>query len=296
MNKNETCDEMKKILILLIIIICLSGCSLNPSELCSVEEGIAEDEIIDFTDMQIYIPRLEKGSSVIISLPTDELVLVNCGSSEDFPVVYEKLRDMDVGIIDYVILTSTELYSCGGIEKIIQNFEVCNVYISDDAENSTFYKNIKVLCEKNEVMFSKVCAGSRIYDFGKVCIDVVDSEKYFFGNEVNSLSIYVLLGNVGIFFEGECDITVQARMAAEMKNYLKSDIYVIPCPVAVMDKSKYLIEEISAKYAVIPIHSGYFPSIAVTEKLSESKILRTDINGDITFTIENDEITYNTEG
>ena len=287
---------MKKTLtLLMLILICLSGCSFNPPELCSIEAGIADEEIIDFTDMQIYIPRLENGSSVIISLPTDELVLINCGSSEDFPVVYEKLRAMDIGIIDYVILTSTELYSRGGIEKIIQNFEVCNVYISDDAEDTDVFKSIKILCDKNDVMFSKVCAGSRIYDFGKACIDVIDSEKYFFGNQVNSISLYVLLGNVAIFFEGECDITNQARMAAEMKDYLKADIYVISSYVASEDKSQYLIEAVNAKYAVIPVHSKYYPSLTVTDKLSNSEILRTDVNGDITFSIDNDTITYKTE-
>ena len=287
---------MKKVLILaLIAVLALTGCRYEATEVCDVSQGIPEEEIIDFSDTIVYVPRLENGSSVIIGLPTDEWVMINCGSGEDFPAIYEKLRSMEIGIIDYVILNSTKDYSSGGIDKVIQNFEVCNVYVSDDAENSEVYKKVETLCQNNDVMFTKVCSGSRIYDFGKVCIDVVDSEKNSGGEEVNSLSLYVLLGNVAVFLEGECDIAAQAKMATELKDYIKSDIYIIPSQNAMIEKSRYLIEEISPEYAVIPVHSGLYPVMSVVNKLDDAEVLRTDVNGDIFFKIENDEISLRTE-
>jgi len=248
------------------------------------------EEYFKDTAMDVYIPELSKGKCIILKLPGEEWVLIDCGSSEDFPAVYESLRNLGVHIIDFIVFTSSKESSLGGTDKILSNFEVCRIYCSADMENTKEYDRLKLLSLQNDVILSLTDEGARLYDFDDVCIDVVCREKYSLGKEVNSISMYIIYGKRALFVKGECDIETEAKMAAELKNSIESDILIMSDVNMATAHSRYFIEEVNADFLAIPAYEVEAVGEEVGENCPGAEILRTDLNGDIAFNISEKEV------
>ncbi len=293
---------MKKIIVFLIsLIFLLSSCVINRSSAPEdyTGETIQDDEFISFGDFKLYVFKLPYGRAQMAYLPTGETILIDCGAGEDFSYLYEKLRKLEVNVIDSVILTSLDSNYAGGAGKIIENFEVCEVYVNESSKDSEEYEYIKSTAESNNVAVRLASEGTRIYDFDKVCVDVVSSDAKSPLSQFPSLSLYIVCGGKSIFVEGEGSIEDEAKMATELKGSIKTDILITPMSENKETISMYFLKELSPKYTVICLKYDKYPPEKLTSVIKETvdtEILRTDINGDICFSSNGIDISLKTEG
>lgn len=293
---------MKKIIVFLIFaVFLLTACTINRTTAPEDYTGAiaVNDETISFMDFKLHIFKLPNGRAQMAYLPTGETILIDCGAEEDFSHLYEKLRNLEVNVIDSVILTSLGSNYAGGASKIIENFEVCEVYVNESTKDSEEYEYIKSTAESNNVAVRLASEGTRIYDFDKVCVDVVSTDAKSPLSRFPSLSLYIVCGGKSIFVEGDASAEDEARMATELKGSLKADILITPMSENKETISMYFLKELSPKYTVICLKYDKYPPqrlINTIKKTVDTEILRTDINGDICFSTDGIKINLKTEG
>lgn len=285
---------MKKLLIVLTIIFGIALLLIikktNPGE--EYTEKFLTFKKTPDKGLEIYAPYLYNGKSVIFRLPTNECILFDCGSSEDFPALYEKLRSLEINTIDYVVITSASTSSIGGLSKVLENFCVYNLYISKDLSSNGYLGRITKALEINNTEVSTADEGTRIYEYEDTVIDVVCTQKYACGKEVDSMCVYIICGEKSIFVEGECDIATEARMSAELRDSIKSDILIMSYGGERDIQSQYFIEEVDPEYVILPVYNEKEVPYGLLKHFDEDTILRTDEDGNISFFVENKTVNY----
>ncbi len=274
---------MKKILFIILAIILTAGCTR--------EQIYIPDQYIDNSvqTMHFVTPRLEWGRAHIVYLPDGKVVLVGCGSSEDFPVLYELLRRRGTQRIDFVILTSGLSECVGGFEKIVGNFDIRDIYISSHMSNIEYYRQVCKTALGSEGNLYLACEGTRIYDENGVSIDIVSDRVCSSDDgDTAAMSLYLSYGEIEIFVEGECDYVSELELVRTMNGSMQADVFVVPHCGADYLPGQELLSAADAEYAVIPTYSDLSPSRTSLKKLMDCdmQILRTDTDGTIVISID----------
>lgn len=268
---------MKKLMIIFIVIILLTSCSEK-------EIYIPEEFSKAKSNMHMVFPYLGGGKAFLLELPTGAVVLIDCGTSEDFPILYDILRNRGIERIDYIILTSDTLVCTGGLQKISDNFEVGDIYISQHMQDVAGYRKICMTNSNDDCSLYLVCEGTRIYDDDGVSIDVVSSALCETEEGKNSsVSLYVTYDDVSVLYEGDGDYIAEREMVSTMKNSLKADVIVVPHRGTGYIPGEELLYETRPDYAVIPVYGDVYPREALIKSIRDcgAEILQTDRDGTI---------------
>lgn len=280
---------MKKILLFLFTITFIfSACRHN--------SGLTEISISDETAESAYtkmlIPELDHGRAVFFELPTKEYVLADCGDAKDYPKLCELIRAFDISFIDYIILTSEQPSSMGGIEKILSDFSVGEVCVSAHMKGTKAYHTITAFAGQNGTDVSLADEGTRIYDYDNVFIDVISSEKITTSaGAQTAMSIMLTHGSKKIFIEGPGDIVSENKTISGKSHELISDILVIPTEASEDIPGELFLQTVSPDYVLIPVYGGILPANSLHDRLDKQGItmLRTDNDGTLQFTFNGED-------
>ncbi len=243
-------------------------------------------QYLEKENMTITVPELKNGRAVILELPTQEYILIDCGSSSDFSTLYEILRGLETDFIDAVVFTSDSLSCSGGLEKLIGNFKIGDIYISSKAVSGKRYAEINRIARQIKTNINLCDEGSRIYDFDDIFIDVVSSEKCTLPDgKYSVISLYLTHNDNAVFIQGDSDFAAETGITQTMAESIKSDIYIVPNCAEDITCGFKMAECISPFYAVIPMHSDREPSDKVMDTLDSFGIntYRTDQCGTVLF-------------
>ncbi len=270
---------MKKIILLLITVLLMTSCGRD-------KIYIPDDFFAGESD-EIYVtfPQLSEGVCALVETSDNKAVLIGCSGAGDFSAVYEFLKSKDVTDIHSLILLSDDDDYSGGLSNLIANVSVSAVYIGEHSVNKDKFKTV---CSYNS---SKKCdlylasEGTRIFDEKGLTIDVVSSAKTD-GKAV--LSLYISYDETAMFFEGDGTLATEVKIAENMGESIKSDIFVVPhCGEKELPHTE-ILDATKPELAIIPVHSGKYPSFGSIHNLQEQniEILQTDANGTITVVMD----------
>lgn len=281
---------MKK-LIILVVALCLTltGCTKEMPR--GFEEGFSEFN--QQGDMHITVMGNILGRCTLIEFEGDEAILTDCGLSEDFSYIYEYLRRKGIKRLKYIILTSALEESVGGFDKIMANFDVSMIFLSEDISGSPLGERLVSVAGTYNAGISFVSSGSKIYDFGSWGIDVISNEKYVDESEVCSLCLYVAHQNTRVLLEGVTSAEIQAKLATELKGLISCDALI--SPGLTKERSGYFAEETNPSYLVLFSLGGEYPEGNVYGHYTDSAILSTTANGTIIIKSDGENISISCE-
>lgn len=133
--------QKKKIIsfiIALIAVICIYISSHN-----NVEESYSKsDNNIVSTDLTIYFFDVGQADSILVA-NNDQYMLIDAGNNEDGPLLVKYLKD-ELGIkkLNYVVGTHPHEDHIGGLDDIINNFEVEKVLLPDAITTTKTFEDV----------------------------------------------------------------------------------------------------------------------------------------------------------
>lgn len=275
---------MKKFLAVILAMMCLTGCTT---------ESVYIPEDFEFYTGQVafVFPELMDSSCGIIESTNGQCILVGTGGSNDFPELYKKLRNRDIEKISAIILNEDNEGCIAALGKILSNFAVERVYVSDEIKNIDTYRQ---LCRYNaeNCEFYIASEGTRINDENGLIIDVVSSAVC--GDEV-SLSLYTLFGETGVFFADTPDEKNAKDIINTFGKNLVSDVFVICNKELYINKE--LLQLTCADYAVKPICAQNDNDTQFVQIIKEAgaNLKSASANGAITFVSDGKIIKCHTE-
>src|SRR5699024_1642010 len=129
---------MKKIRIIFLTCLCLLvvGCS-SP-----FVENNDETSISTFSSGSLRVNYIDvgQGDSIFIQLPNNQTMLIDAGEAYKSDNVINYLNNLGITKIDYVIGTHPHTDHVGGLEEVINTFDIGSIYMPRASSTSKTYE------------------------------------------------------------------------------------------------------------------------------------------------------------
>ena len=247
--------------------------------------------------LQIHFLDVGEGDSILIVAPNGEAALIDTGNLITGLRVAKYLKKKGINELDHLIFTHPHLDHIGGAFFILQMLDVKNIYdngenLSRIAKSEDIYRWYDDLVRKSN-KYTALRANDTILLDG-VELEILWPDKPFiFSNfNTNSLVIMVEYGTFRCLLAGDSTSLTEVELLKK-KSHLGADILKVGHHGASDASSDDFLKAVSPKIAVISVNKDNirdYPSQEVLTRLEETgtKIYRTDKNGNIIVSIEDD--------
>lgn len=258
------------ILSILIFICALSivwtkSISLNIQEFL-YNKGVRESN----SDLVVHYINVGQGDAIALKFPNDEIMLIDAGPkiAQNSLITYIKdnvLKSNKDLVIDYLILTHSDIDHSGGICAIFTQFEVKNFYrpnIACESENVENFAMQSTLDEYNEVIEnSKQEKGLNTnilnkefnFNVGKARVEILSPLKVYSTTNAMSPIIKVSYLDKSFLFTGDVQYEAEKDMLEYYGDKLDADVLKVAHHGSNTSTSMEFVEAVTPQYAIISV-------------------------------------------
>lgn len=254
----------------------------------------ANQEIQDSEKLQIWFLDVGQADSILIQ-NGDANMLIDAGNNEDGKKLVSYFQSLGIESFQYVIGTHAHEDHIGGMDDIIDNFNIDTFYMPDAITTTATFESVLDSLEAKNIAFQKPSIDS-IFKLGNATIDVlyVGTDD----SDLNNTSIVLKLtyGNTSVLFMGDAEKEVETIIE---KKDISADVLKVGHHGSNTSSSKTFLEKVNPSYAIISVGTGNsygHPSNTTIQNLENQniQIYRTDENGTIIMTSDGTNITFQT--
>lgn len=296
--------EQKKIIqkiqsVLLVVIILFAFYLLQEAGLLKPDEKttatILEKEKVEqiqLTEESLHIIYLNVGQADSIFIKKNQQVmLIDAGNVEDSEKIVNFLQENGIQRIDYLIGTHIHEDHIGGMDKIVENFDIGKIYLPYNTENTTqYYERLLTQIQEKKLQITKAEIGEEFWLEDTKCqIKYVDHTQ---PKEPNNASIVVQLENQShtYLFMGDSEEKVEESISWEDIDVLKVGHH-----GSDTSSSTSFLAQVKPEIAIISVGEGNsynLPKEEIVARLVEygAKVYRTDQDGTIHLSDDGEKI------
>ena len=296
---NKTKNKLMKFLLIIVIAICtylyetyFEETTANPE----IEYRQEEQVKIDPNNLIIHFVDVGQGDCILIS-KNNEHVLIDAGNNEDGPLLVEYFKELGIKKFKYVIATHAHEDHIGGIDNVINNFELGHYYMPNVITTTKTFEDVLDALLAKKKAFETPNIGD------KFKLSDTEFEVLYLGSDksdLNNTSIVLKLTykNTTYLFMGDATDKVEKILINEGKD-LESDVLKIGHHGSQYSSTAAFLKQVSPRYAIIQVgqDNDYdHPKQITIDKLEKLKTLtyRTDKHGTIILTSDGDNISFET--
>jgi len=262
----------------------------------SVKKLITIELTTENKDLTVSYIDVGQADSILIKSPNKKSILIDAGNNEDGDNVVSYLKEKGIKKIDVLIGTHAHEDHIGGMDEVIENFDVGKFYMPKVQTNTKTYEDVLNAAKQKSLTIISAAANLNI-DLDKEIIINMFAPNSSTYEDLNNYSSVIKLTykNNSFLFTGDAEIDSEKEMLN--KGYsLKSDVLKIGHHGSNSSTSEEFLKAVSPTYAVISVgkENPYgHPSQETINKLKGIKVYRTDIDGSIEATSNGNTIKFN---
>lgn len=255
-------------------------------------------------DLEVRYIDVGQGDSTLVLLPDGKNMLIDAGTNSGAKSLVKELKNSGIEKIDYLIATHPHEDHIGGMDNVINEFEIGKIYMpkvdSSQTPTTKTYEDVLDAISDKGLKISRGKGGDRIIKGENLDVMFVapNSSKY---SDLNSYSIAVkvVYGKNSFLFMGDAEQDSEKEIIDSGYN-IEANVLKCGHHGSNTATSKDFVEKVSPKYAVISCgkkNSYGHPHEETLDTLNEFgvKIYRTDTDGTVTVKSDGSRITINTE-
>jgi len=268
---------------ILLVLIASSGC-------------IATDEN---TRLNLTFFDVGQGDSCLMQVD-GKTMLVDAGPYEAGSKITEWLKERNISYLDVVVATHPHSDHIGGMPVVLRQVKTGVFIDSGDTHTTPSYEVLLKTIEKYQIPYRVVHEGEQIDLDQGVSIRVLNPDTTASGDlNDNSIVLEITSGSRKFLLMGDAGISVEDRL---LKNgtELRADLLKVGHHGSRHSSGRRFIEAVSPEIAIISLAAGNdygYPQKDPIRYLTDagSLIYRTDQVGTITVTVDQKNLTVNTE-
>lgn len=247
-------------------------------------------------DLSIHFIDVGQADSILI-VQGEHNMLIDAGTNDAGKTVVDYINSQGITDFDYVIGTHPHEDHIGGLDNVINNFNINTVFFPKATSNTKTFKDVVTAASKKGLKFTVPKVGST-YTLGDAKFEILapNSESY---ESTNNYSIVIKLtyGNNKFVFTGDAETESEKEILANGTD-LSADLLKIGHHGSYTSTSAKFLEAVNPKYAVICVgkaNSYSHPVKSVMTRLKDKNIdvYRTDECGTVIATSDGTNITFN---
>ena len=272
---------MKKIRIILLICLCLLvvGCA-NPfvesNDMPSVSTFSGDTLRVNYIDVG-------QGDSIFIQLPNNESMLIDAGEAFEVDNVINYLNNLGIKKIDYVVGTHPHTDHIGGLEEVINTFDIGSIYMPRASSTSKTYEDLLTAINSKGLKVKTAKSGVVVLDDNDLKLEFIapNSDSYSELNNYSAVLKLTYLDNTFLFM-GDAETLSEDEITCDVN----VDVIKVGHHGSDSSSSVDFVNKVSPEYAIIMVGEGNsynhpYQSIIDRYESVGAKVLRTDLDGNI---------------
>lgn len=262
--------------IILIIITLLSGCGKNSL-------------------LEIHIIDIGQGDSILIKTPNSKTLLIDGGTNESEHIVKGYLKKHKIKTIDFLIATHPDSDHIGGLDAVVNKFNVKGLYLPEQTITSDSYNDLISACNQKQVPLNYVYKGDNFSIDNYIDLFVLSPSYIQDDNNLNSIVFKLSFKNKSFLFTGDAESSNESDIINSF-NLEDIDFLKVGHHGSKSSTTSEFLDETTPDVAVISC--GYknqygHPHNTTLKNLKDHNVTtyRTDLSGDIVL-YSNGEIIY----
>jgi len=281
-------DRLCRITAAAVSVLLLGSCAA-PEAVQQTSSGTSSN-IATEGKSQIYYFDVGQGDSEFIQLSDGKNILIDTGTPDCADQLVRRLKKLGVKKLDAVIGTHPHADHIGSMAKIIDSFEIGEVYMPRLPESQTpttvTYTKLLEAISKKGCRVTQAKAGVEVLKDGSISMEMLapNSESY---EEINNYSAVCMLqiGEKRFLFTGDAQKESEKEMLASNSS-LKADVLKVGHHGSATSTTADFYKAVSPNTAVISCgkdNSYGLPKESVLRRFSSgnTEIYRTDTSGTI---------------
>ena len=277
-KKSKSLKKVQNIFILILIILSLF---LFKELLKNKSNSINSNEI------KIHYIDVGQGDAILVQVNNKNL-LIDSGPRSEKKKLTDYLDSIYIPQLDYVIATHPHEDHIGNMSYIITNYKILNFYSPKVESNTTAFESMAEALARKEIKIKILKANNKSIDLGDNTLVEIFSPNLDSYDNLNNYSpiIKVSYGNNSFLFTGDAEEDLEEEVLSKSFNF-KSDVLKIGHHGSSTSTSKNFLDRVNPEITIISVgkeNSYGHPTNKTLEKIKNSTIYRTDINGSIVIT------------
>ena len=272
---------MKKIRIVLLICLCLLvvGCA-NP-----FVESDDKTSVSTFSGDTLRVNYIDvgQGDSIFIQLPNKETMLIDAGEAYEVDNVINYLNNLGIKKIDYVVGTHPHTDHIGGLEEVINTFDVGAIYMPKVSSNSKTFEDLLTTISNKGLKVKTAKSGVVVLSEDNLKLEFIapNSDNYSNLNNYSAVLKLTYLDNTFLFM-GDAETLSEDEITSDVD----ADVIKVGHHGSDSSSSVEFVKKVSPEYAIIMVGEGNsynhpYQSIIDRYESVGAKVLRTDLDGNI---------------
>lgn len=248
------------------------------------------------TSLSVHFIDVGQADSILIINKSNSM-LIDGGNNVDSDIVVDYLKSQGIKKLDYVIGTHPQEDHIGGLDAVINTFEIEKIIMPKVSSSTKTFEDVLLAIKNKNLKITNPKVGD-IYELNDSKFTIMAPNKTDY-SDVNNASVVVKLqyGNNTFIFTGDAEKLSEEEII-KLGN-IKSDVLKVGHHGSNSSTSLEFLKAVSPKYAVITVGEDNkygHPSVEVLERLKKQniKILRTDLDGNIVFKTDGENLSFKT--
>lgn len=256
----------------------------------SLETSLKQDETLE-----VYFIDVGQADSILIKTGDDNM-LIDAGNNEDGQKLVNYFKNLGIDTFDYVVATHPHEDHIGGMDDVINNFDINNYYMPNKISTTKTFEDVLDALESNNLNYEVPNVGDE-FDLGSASLKVIYAGDDTNDDNDSSIILKMTYGSNTFLFTGDATSNVEKQI---LNKDIKSDVLKVAHHGSNYSTTDEFLNKVNPKYAVISVgqnNSYNHPSTTTLDKLNKKnvKLYRTDLVGTIIFTSDGNNISVKTE-
>ncbi len=254
---------------------------------------IADGADMPCRDLTVHFLDVGQADSILIQLPNNENMLIDAGKNSSGEFVTGYISALGIDTLDYVVGTHPHEDHIGGLDDVIDCFNVEKLYMPTVQADTATYRDVLESVSASSLTITPAKAGTEIYNSNGIQIEIIApvSAQY---DDLNNYSavIHMTFLDSDFLFMGDAEELVENELTAD----IDTDVLKVGHHGSDSSTSYSFLERATPEYAVISVganNSYGHPSNIVIDRLQSfgATVFRTDIDGTIIISSDGNSIT-----
>ena len=281
---------MKKFKFIFLISLCLLvvGCS-NPFMETKEETSVST---FNSDSLKVNYFDVGQGDSIFIQLPNKENMLIDAGEAYESENVINYLNNLGIKKIDYVVGTHPHTDHIGGLERVINTFDIGSIYMPKAVSTSKTYFDLLTTISNKGLKVKTAKSGVVILSEDNLKLEFIapNSDNYSDLNNYSAVLKLTYLDNTFLFM-GDAETLSEDEITADVN----ADVIKVGHHGSDSSSGIEFVKKVSPEYAIIMVGEGNsynHPYQTIIDRYLSvgAKVLRTDLDGNIVCNSDGKEV------